>query len=293
MARCRLESLGVSWPRRGLWGTGSLAHAARAGRQALMGSHYHPEDVALMVNAGVFRDRHYAEPAFACFIQNQLGINVEFQGRQTLSFDLQNGGCGLLSAAHVVTAMIESHAVEVGMIIAAEANADRRPDPSYTYAASGAAAVIDVSPHAQKGFGSFVFETFDQHHDLYGAVVSLAKAGGQLLVRKQAALLDAYLEAAPQVFSQLLAREELVASDIDLVVPSQISQEFLDRLAPALGVERARIADTGARCGDTLTTSWLLAYHDALEQGRVAEGARVVFTTFGSGVTVGAAAYYQ
>ena len=51
--RCRLESLGASLPRRGGRRVGSLKHAVNAGREALQSSHYHAEDVALLINAGV------------------------------------------------------------------------------------------------------------------------------------------------------------------------------------------------------------------------------------------------
>jgi 3-oxoacyl-[acyl-carrier-protein] synthase III len=133
----------------------------------------------------------------------------------------------------------------------------------------------------------------DQYHDLYGAVVSLARPGGQLLVRKRDELESAYLEGAPGVFAQLLEREGLRADEVDLVIPSQISAGFPAQLGPALGVGAERVVDVHARFGDTLSTSWFLAYCDALARGQVPEGSKVVFMTFGSGVTIGAAAYYH
>lgn len=291
MPRCRIESLGVSLPRRGMRKIGSLAHAVQAGQQALQQSHYNRADIATLINAGVYRDRHYAEPAFACFIQDKLGINVEFQGRQTLSFDLLNGGCGLLSAAQVMTQMILSRTVQVGMIVASEANADRRPDPSYTYPASGAAAILDISPYTRQGFGDFVFKTLDQHHDLYGSAVSLAQAGGRLLVRKHVELEAAYLEAASQAWRELLERSELSPEQIDLVIPSQISSDFIGKLATDLALPRERFVDVSQRHGDTLTTSWMLALHDAKTRGAMREGSTCVILACGSGVTVGAATY--
>jgi len=278
-------------PGRGLRRRGSLVHATRAGRSCLERSHYHPEDVAVMINAGVYRDRHYAEPAFACFIQDKLGINTEFQGRQTLSFDLQNGGCGLLSAAHVVSNMIQGGLARVGMIIASEANADRRPDPTWCYQASGAAAILDVAPSASVGFGPFAFRTFDAHLDQYSACVSLAQKGGKLLLRKDAAVEQSYLQAAPVVWRELLAQDGSDAGSIDLLIPAQISTPFLDGLADALGFPRAKVVDLTRRCGDTLSTSWLLALAHARETGLAREGTRAVIMAFGSGITVGAARY--
>lgn len=289
--RARIESLGVSSPRR-QWGrASSLDHAVRAGRACLEASHYHPEDVAVLINAGVYRDHHYAEPAFACFIQEQLGINVEFQGRQTLSFDLQNGGCGLLSACQAITAMLQAGMLRVGLAISSEANADKNPDPSWCYQPSGAALLLDVSPHGDRGFGSFVFRTLDQHLELYRSAVRLDRKHGVLLLRKDAAVEQVYLEAAGEVLKAVLDAEGLARSDLDLVLPAQISPDFLRALPAAIDMAPDKIVDLGAELGDTLTTSWALALHRARETGRLKDGQRAAILAFGSGVTLGAAIY--
>ena len=86
---------------------GSVHHAVEAGRRCLDESQYRPADVGVLINAGVHRDGHICEPAIAAYIQHRLGINVEFQGRRTLSFDLLNGGCGMLNAAQVAIALLQ------------------------------------------------------------------------------------------------------------------------------------------------------------------------------------------
>jgi len=285
--RVRLESLGVSWPRRG----GSLKHATRAGRASLEGSHHAPHDVGLLVNAGVYRDRHYAEPAFACFIQEKLGINVEFQGRQTLSFDLQNGGCGLLSAVHVVETMIRAGTVRVGMAIASEANADRRPDPSWQIQPSGAALLLEVSAHAERGFGAFAFRTDDAELERYSSAVVLDRKHGRLVLRKGEGLEDIWLAQAREVFAALLEAEELTADQVDRVVPAQLSPGFVAALPEALGIDSARVEDLTGELGDTLTTSWALALCWAQERGELEEGRTIAILAFGSGMTAGGAIY--
>lgn len=292
MQRSRLESVGVSFPRRGLRKWGSLDHAVKAGRDALDASHLHPRDVNVLINAGVYRDKHYAEPAFACFIQKELGINIEFQGRPVLAFDLQNGGCGMLNAAHVVTTMMQSGTAEVGMVIASEVNTDRHPDPSYPYASSGAALILDVSPLQREGFGAFVFKTYDQHSDLYSSVVSLAQKRGRLYIRRQQQLEDAYLSCVLDVWQELLLRERLHGEEIDLVLPSQLSSGFLARLATTLSMPTEKLVDITGICADTLTTSPFLAFAHARQHGRMPSGGKVAFLTLGSGITVGASVYY-
>ena len=170
-------SLPAWWQRR----KGSVAHAVAAGRRCLAASRHRPADVGVLVSAGVYRDGHVAEPAIAAYIQHRLGINVEFQGRPTLSFDLLNGGCGMLNAAQVVGAMLQSGQAAAGMVVAGEANSDRRPDPASAVARSGAALLLDLSPCGDAGFGAFAFRTHEEDAELFSAVVSLAEPRGRLL----------------------------------------------------------------------------------------------------------------
>jgi len=291
MLRSRLESIGVSFPRSGLRRWGSLAHATRAGKKCLAASHYLPLDIEVLINAGVHRDRHYAEPAFACFIQKKLDINIEFQGRQTLAFDLQNSGCGMLNALHVLTTMMQSGAIRVGMAIASEANADRKPDPSYTVPASGAAVLLDISPSSNKGFGAFVFKTHEEYSELYGSVVSLTQKRGRLYVRKKEELEETYLSLVPGVWKELLERDRVRNEEIDLLLPSQISPAFVAGLSGALDFPPDKIVDVAERHGDTLTTSAFLALQHVRNQGLLESGKKIAFLTVGSGITVGAATY--
>ena len=182
--RCRLENLGVSPPGKRLWGRSALWHVARAGRRCLRGSSHRPTDIEVLVSSGVHRDDHICEPAMAAYIQHRLGINVEFQGRPTLSFDLLNGGCGMLNAVQVVSSLMAAGEVRVGRVLASEVNRDRRPDPGYPYPTSGAALILDISPQRDVGFGSFAFQTHDALADLYSSVVSLAERNGRIIMRR-------------------------------------------------------------------------------------------------------------
>jgi 3-oxoacyl-[acyl-carrier-protein] synthase-3 len=291
MRRCRLESLGVSPPRRGIFRWGSVRHAVEAGRRCLERSHHQPCDVDLLVNTGVHRDGHVCEPAIAAYVQHRLGVNVEFQGRRTLAFDLLNGACGMLTAVQVVTALIQSGEVQVGMVVASEANSDRRPDPASACPRSGAAVMLDASPRASVGFGAFAFHTHDEHADLYTSVVSLAQPHGRLLMRRGAELEAVYLAAAGAVVDDALARDGLHRDDVDLVVPAQISAGFLERLPAAIGFPAGKVLDLTDHLPDTLSTSLFLALHHAREAGRLSPGATALLLAFGSGVTVGAATY--
>jgi 3-oxoacyl-[acyl-carrier-protein] synthase III len=291
MRHCRIESLGVSLPHRHFRCWGSIHHAVEAGRQCLKASRHHKTDVGLLINAGVHRDHHICEPAMAVFIQHQLGINIEFQNRSTLAFDLQNGGCGMLDAAQTAIALMQNGAIEAGLVLASEANPDRHPDPRFPYPASGAALLLDPSPWRGKGFGEFAFHTRDDYADLYTSLVSLAEKRGRIVFNRRAELEDIYLSVAGVVVKDVLARDHLRREEIDFVVPAQISAGFLTRLPAAIGFPRDKVVNLSDRLPDTLSTSLFLALKLAMADHRPAPGHKVLLLACGSGITVAAATY--
>lgn len=291
MRHCRIESLGISRPRRGLLRWSSLRHSVEAGKRCLAASRYQPADVRVLVNAGVHRDGHVCEPAIACYVQHALGINVDFHGRRTLAFDLLNGGVGMFNAAHLLTAQMLAGEIQVGMVVASEINTDRSPDAASAVAPSGAALLLDLSPRNGDGFGTFVFETREEHADLYTAVVDLKVPRGQLLVRRRAELENAYLAGASAAVAEALSRDGLRPADVDLVVPAQISPSFLKRLPAAIGFPAEKVADFTAALPDTLTTSVFLALDRARAAGDLGPGKKALLLACGSGVTVAAVTY--
>ena len=80
----------------------------RAGRRA--------DDVQLLINAGVYLDHNISEPAIAALIQEDIGANLEIQpgaGQGTLSFDVRNGACGLLTGMYLIDGLLASGTVEL------------------------------------------------------------------------------------------------------------------------------------------------------------------------------------
>ena len=292
MKKIRIESIGVSTPLKYFRGKGSLSHAVIAGARCLKNSTYHQKDVQVLINSGIYRDEHYAEPAFSTFIQKKLGINTEFQGKRTLSFDLQNGGNGMLTGIHVVANLISSGRIHAGMVISSEANADKKPDPNYQYKNSGAAVMLDLSPNPQIGFGNFVFNSFEKYMCLYSSFVSLTQKYGRLFIKKKKELEDAYLACVQSVIKELLDTENLSADDISFVIPSQISEYFLSKLPEKISFSAEKIINLTHKYGDTLTTSVFLSLKHFLDKKEIKPGQKIILLTVGAGITVGASIYY-
>ena len=154
-----------------------------------------------------------------------------------------------------------------------------------------AAAILDLAPRKDVGFGAFCFQTFEEHADLYASVVSLKVKRGRILLRRKVELEGVWLAKAGSVVDEALALEGLSRGQVDLVVPAQVSPGFSKQLPQAIGFAPEKVLDLTAELGDTLTTSVFLALERALAAGRLGEGKRALLLAFGSGVTVAAANY--
>ncbi len=289
--KCRIESIGSSLHFCEL-GNGSVKHAVAAAQKCL-GLSIHPlSNIDYLINTGVYRDQHISEPAMAAFIQNELSLNSDLSGKRTFSFDLINGATGMLSGINVIISAINSGAARVGLVVSSESNLDHNPDPGYTYQPSGSALLIDMSPDPAKGFGSFLFKTFNQYSDLYQGIVSYREMGGKSYITKKAGLEEAYLECSALVFADLLKTEGLSAEHIDLVFPTQVSENFINKLPQTLGIDENKVINIlDVIKDDTLTTSPFIAFEHAVSNNLISPASKVVFLTVGSGVTVGAALY--
>ncbi len=291
MLRCRIESLGSSWPKRTILPHGSIAHALNAARSCLKSSRYRPNDVDVLINCGIHRDRHICEPAMAVYIQHRLGINIEFGQRPTLSFDLQNGACGMLNAAQALSGLLLDGAVSTGLIVSSEVNPDPKPDPDWPYPASGAALMLDMSPLSETGFSGFSFQTRAEHADLFTSYVDLGVKRGRLVMNRAHELESVYLSMADDVIDTVLKADGVQRSEIDRVISAQISPPFIKKLAADFGFPRDKVMDFTHFLPDTHSTSLVLTLNHSCSVRPLQRGETVLLLAFGSGVTAGAAIY--
>lgn len=285
--RCRIESIGCSLPA-AITDSSSIRHAVNAAQSCMSHSNHPLENIDLLINTGVYRDKHIIEPAMAAFIQNELNLNTDFSGKTTFSFDLINGASGMLCGIQVAISAIKSGTYRVGLVVSSDAS----PDLDFTYLPSGSAVLIDASPNNIQGFGSFYFSTFEQHSNLYQGIVSYREKGGKSHITKKEGLEDACLQCAAQVFQELLKNEGLSAESIDLIFSTQVSADFMERLPVILGVAEDKAVNILPLIKeDTLTTSPFIAFDYAEKNGMIKAGSRIIFLTVGSGITAGAAIY--
>lgn len=84
-----------------------------------------------------------------------------------------------------------------------------------------------------------------------------------------------------------LARAELSADDVDLVIPHQANARIIDAAVRRLGLPPEKVMVNIATHGNSAAASIPMALADALDQRRIEPGSVIVQTAFGGGVTWG------
>ena len=120
----------------------ALHLAVTAAGECLRRARRSSDDVDLLINAGIYRDRNLAEPALAALIQQDIGANPEdphADAHGTFSFDITNGTCGLLNGLQIVDGFLKSRVIDCALVVASDADPGHGMSEHFPFAPIGAA----------------------------------------------------------------------------------------------------------------------------------------------------------
>ena len=89
----------------------------------------------------------------------------------------------------------------------------------------------------------------------------------------------------PQQIRSILARNQLAVEDIDLFVFHQASKMALDSLTRLLKIKSEKVYQNLREVGNTVSASIPIALKDALDNGKVSGGDKVLLSGFGVGLS--------
>ena len=231
-----------------------LHHSARkladhAVRDALTPPPIQPDDVDLLLNAGIFHDRLMGEPAMAALIQEDIGANPEDphgEGHGTFSFDIANGSAGVLSALQVADGFLRAGTIHQAVIVAGDADPGHGLAPDFPYDPVGAALVCGWDS-SEIGLVGFRWLTVADAPARRQAVVRLEHGRNQLLVREDDAFAAEAAACAGKVAAELLDDHGLKPDDIAAVAAAPFDAAFIDELVPRIGVPPDRFVQPWIR----------------------------------------------
>jgi len=262
--------------------TSDLAtHAARA---ALAAAGIAPEDADLIVVATTTPDMIF--PSTACVLQAKLGAS------RGPAFDVQAVCSGFVYALAIADRMVAAGMARNALVVGAEIYSrilDWNDRGSCVLFGDGAGAVALV-PSPVPGIGSAHLHADGRYRDIL--CVPGTVAGGQVsgtpFVRMDGpAVFKFAVGVMAEVGAEALKANGVDASAVDWLIPHQANIRIMDASAKKLGVPPERMIATVDRHANTSAASIPLALDEAVRDGRIKAGHRVLLIGVGGGFTWG------
>jgi 3-oxoacyl-[acyl-carrier-protein] synthase-3 len=269
-------------------GTTTFSLAARAAREALTASGVRPEELDMILVATSSPDGPF--PSVACRVQNELGVPG------ACALDLLAACTGFVYALSAGEAYVASGRADTVLVIGAEVLTrlvDWRDRGTCVLFADGAAAAVLHPAERGGGFRAWCLGSDGRGYDQItcGDIPSGAYAAGEPNPRIGMRGPDVFKFATDIFIRQAFAVAEeagIEVEDIDLFVPHQANSRIIEAAARRVGLPMERVMVNIDEYGNTSTATIGLALHDAVQQGRLQVGDKVLIAGFGSGLTWGA-----
>jgi 3-oxoacyl-[acyl-carrier-protein] synthase-3 len=270
----------------------ALRIAVAATQACLDAAGYRPNDLDLLINAGIYRDHNLGEPALAALIQEDIGANPEDPHpgvHGTFSYDVSNGVCGPLTALQIADGFLSSGAINRALVVASDADPGHRlSEERFPFAGAGGAFLCDWTDD-DFGFGPFSWANAHDGGESFRATVTYHDGRNRLRFEAGDAADELSATLAPKVAQECLDRASTNVDAVDLVLAAPARATFTHRLASRLGIPVERIA--AARDDRIHTAALIAAFHDADVAARLQPGTTILFVSADAGVTAGAALY--
>ncbi|MYA73717.1 MAG: 3-oxoacyl-ACP synthase [Acidimicrobiaceae bacterium] len=312
-------------------GTSTSDLGAQAVRSALADAGVDPSEVDAVVCATMTPDRQ--NPGIAGAVQHKSGLHgaAVFDLRQQCSgflFGLDLADM-LITTERARTVVVVGAEVHAGYLPWGDAwdivlgRADRSPTDderalatrhrawSVLFGDGAGAMVLQTRPdgpgldfESESGILGSVLRTDGAHADLievpglgseqrpYADEAQIA-AGLHHPTMNGGGLYRLAVETMPAAVREVLKTTGFELDDLGLVVAHQANDRILDGARRRLGVDESIMPSNIGHWGNTTAGTLPILYHELREQGRVAPGTLVAFTSFGAGAHWGAVLYSE
>lgn len=237
-------------------------------------------------------------PCTAALIQKQLGA----ANSGIPAFDINSTCLSFLTALDTISYLVNAGKYQRALIISSEIASygiNWEDKESATLFGDGAAAVVITKSNPGEGAKILTsgMETYSQ-----GAHLSEAKGGGTsrhpreyseaikeefLFKMDGRAIFRLASQTLPKFLDKLLKSADLTLEDIQLVIPHQASLMAMRLMRKQLGIPEAKWMEIAQNHGNTIAASIPMGLHEAIVQGRVQRGDRVLLIGTAAGFSIG------
>lgn len=260
-----------------------------AAKKALEAAKLTPNDIDLIILATSTPDFIGGFPSTACVVQNKLGLT-----NGAPAMDVQAVCSGFMYGMSIADSMIKSGAHKNVLVIGAEVfsrilNFDDRTTcvlfgdgaGAVVMSASETPGVLATKLHADGGYADIL--------SVPGTVQDGAIAGSGYLQMDGQAVFKLAVSVLEKVANEALAQAGLNSDDIDWLIPHQANLRIMHSTAKKMRLPLERLVVTVDQHGNTSAASIPLALDQAVRDGRVQPGHKILLEGVGGGFTWGAA----
>jgi 3-oxoacyl-[acyl-carrier-protein] synthase III len=268
--------------------------AAVAGLRAIHTAGLDPDEIDLIILGTLTPD--YWMPSTAALVKEAIG------NTRAAAFDVSAACSGFVYAYATASAYIASGLAKHVLVIGAELLTrflDYTDRSTCILFGDGAGAVVLSASDEQTGPAGIELTTEPQGAYMIWLPAGGAKspssaetiARGEHKIRMEGK--ETYRFATRTLASTALAaagKAGWTQDDVDLIIPHQANVRIIEAVAKGLDLSMDRIYVNLHRYGNTSAASVPIALAEAVNEGRVEVGDRIVFVAFGAGFTSGAVA---
>lgn len=275
--------------------TGTVEMAYRASKIALESAHVKPDDIELIVMGTISPD--YYMPSGACILQSKLKV------KNSLAFDVAAACSGFIYALVVVDGLMAGGHFKNALVVGADALTkftDYQDRSTCILFGDGAGAVVVKPGDRKSGLIAWRLYSDGSHWDkLYisggGSLnppsLNTIKNRMHYIKMNGRDIFKIAVTCMEDVSLQVLKDAGLSVKDISLFIPHQANIRIIENVKERLGLSQEKVFLNLEKYGNTSAASIPLALDEAIKNGRIKRGDNILFTSFGAGLTWGAALF--
>lgn len=266
-------------------GTCSSDLGLEASRRALAMAGVDVQDLDLIIVATSTPD--YIFPSTACLMQNKLG------NKGAVAFDIQAVCSGFVYALTIAEKFIKSGTHKKALVVGAEVFSrilDWQDRATCVLFGDGAGAVV-LEASEQPGILATALHADGSYNGILnvpGQVAGGVVTGDPFLRMDGQAVFKFAVRALADVAEECCQQAGMATSDVDWLIPHQANIRIIEATGKKMGLSPDKVVVTVNRHGNTSAASVPLALDEAIRDGRVQRGQKLMLEGVGGGFTWGA-----
>ena len=266
----------------------SASMAEIAALQAIEAAQIEAGEIDLIIVATGTPDRVY--PSTACLLQQRLGI------QNCVSFDIQAACSGSIFALSIADQYIKTGAADKVLVVGSEICSrlvDWTDRGTCILFGDGAGAVL-LDSADEVGILSTHIHSDGEYEDLLycpnpQTATDANKEEQGVINMRGNEVFKVAVNTLGRIVEETLAANNMEKGDIDWLVPHQANNRIIAATARKLRMSMEQVVVTLENQGNTSSASVLLAFNEAVRDGRIQRGQVVLLEAFGAGFTWGSA----